>query len=77
MRRLHDRATADRHASVPNLPLDLRARNVTLQRDQELVEAVTLVFGADDSEDLFHRVRDSFVRARGLPYNAVVAYPSE
>jgi hypothetical protein len=50
---------------------------VTLQRDQELVEAVTLVFGADDSEDLFHRVRDSFVRARGLPYNAVVAYPSE
>ncbi len=77
VRRLQDRAAADRDASVSDLPLDLRTRNVTLQRDQELVEAATLIFGADLSGDLFHRVRDSFVRARGLPYNALVAYPSE
>jgi N utilization substance protein A len=69
-RRLQNRHAADRHASVADLALHVGAGNAAVERDQKVVEAMTLGFGADSSGDLFHRVRDSFVRARGLPYNA-------
>jgi hypothetical protein len=75
MRRLKDDATVDGHAPVANLPLHLRPRNAGVQGSQEQVEALSFVFRVDRLCELVHWVRNSFVRARSVPYNTAVVSP--
>ncbi|MCX6099832.1 MAG: hypothetical protein NTV92_00065 [Candidatus Bipolaricaulota bacterium] len=75
MGRLEHRAVGDRHKPIADLALHFRARDATVQCDEELVKALSLVFGPDRPGNPLHWGRNSFVHARSVPYNTVVVSP--